>query len=226
VNAPLMPRERFGGPSAGVFMLTAGLVLASAVGFYAPYFSRLPRFEGSGWQVHVHVLTVGAWLGMLCVQAWLGRANRYAAHRRLGRVSYLLVPLVILSFGLVADFGQRRQKQPDLLGAAFFDGSLFLACYLLAMISRRNRGYHSRYMMLTAVAMMNAPLGRAVSPEFSVTLQVVLILGLLVAARIRGTVWQPYAVAAAVYISLLAVVLTATVLYPQLMATLWMAFWG
>ena len=221
-----MHRENLGGPSAGVFVLTAGVVAASAVGFYAPYLSRLPRFEGSGWQVHLHFLTVCAWLGMLCVQAWLGRARRYAAHGRLGRWSYLLVPLVVLSFVLVTDFGQRRQKQPDLVGAAFFGGSLYLACYLLAMISRRNRSYHSRYMMLTAVALMNAPLGRAVSPQFSVTLQVVLILGLLAAARIRGHAWQPYAVAAAVYVCLLAAVLSATVLYPQVMAKLWMAFWG
>lgn len=113
---------------------------------------------------------------------WLGRASRYAAHRRIGRLTYLLVPLVILNFVLVTDCGQRCQKQPHLVGAAFFDGSLLLACYLLAMISRRNRSYHSRYMMLTAVALMNAPLGRAVSPQFSVTLQVVLILGLLGAA--------------------------------------------
>ena len=80
--------------------------------------------------------------------------------------------------------------------------------------------------MRLSVALMNAPLGRAVSPQFSVTLQVVLILGLLVAARIRGLAWQPYAVGAAVYVSLLAAVLTSTVLYPQVMARLWMAFWG
>lgn len=214
------------GPSVAVLVWVAGLVIATAIGFYASYFSRVPRFEGSGWQVHFHLLSLVAWLGMLATQAWAAWAGRDATHRRLGRLSYLLVPLIVLGFVLVTDFGQRRAKQSDLLGAALFDGSLFLACYLLAVRARRRPSYHSRYMMLTALALMNAPVGRAVSPEFSVTLQAVLLLGVLLLARGRGRVWQPYAVVSAVYAGLLVAVLSVTVVAPQVLEDFWQAVWG
>lgn len=87
MSARQIERDDLRGPAAGVFVLVAGLLVATAVGFYAPYLSRVPRFEGSGWPVHLHVLTVCAWLAMLCVQAWLGRAGRSEAHRRLGHQS-------------------------------------------------------------------------------------------------------------------------------------------
>lgn len=222
----MLERGTLSGPTAGVFFLVAGVVVASAVGFYAPYLSRVPSFRGSGWPVHFHVLSLVAWLGMLCAQAWLGWSGRHASHGRVGRLSYLLVPLIVLGFVLVTDFGQQRAKQPDLLGAAVFDGALFLACYVLAIRERRNSRYHSRYMMLTAVALMNAPLGRATSPEVSVTVQAMLLLGLLSLARLRGGVWQPYAVAATVYVGLLLAVLVVTVGTPQVLEGLWQVFWG
>jgi hypothetical protein len=72
----------------------------------------LPSFEGTAWQVHVHVVTITFWLAMLAAQGWLAQKGKMEAHHRLGRLSYLLVPVIVAGFVLVTDYGQRRHKEP------------------------------------------------------------------------------------------------------------------
>jgi hypothetical protein len=118
-----------------------------------------------------------------------------------------LVPLIVVGFVLVTRYGQERQPDPALIGAALFDGGLFLLFYLLALASRRNTAHHSRYMLLTAVAFINAPLGRAIAPQVSVLLEFMIILALLVAAKLHGQPWRPFLVGAIAYAVLLSVIM-------------------
>lgn len=191
--------------------MVGALLLASAVGFYPSYISQFPRFVSSGWPVHFHLATVLAWLSLLSAQAWLAAKGRIEQHRALGRWSYVVVPLIVLGFVLVTRFGQQRHQNPALIGAAIFDGSLFLLFYVLAIANRRNTAYHSRYMLLTAIAFINPPLGRAIAPEVSVPLEFLVILTLLIAAHRRRQPWRPFLVGAIAYVVLIAVVLAVSV---------------
>lgn len=191
-------------------MLVGALLLTSAVGFHSAYFSRFPTFEGSGWQVHFHLATVLAWLTMLAAQARLAATGRLGRHRAVGRASYALVPLVVAGFVLVAHFGQQRRPEPALIGAALFDGGLFVLFYVLAIANRRKPQVHARYMLLTAVAFINAPLGRAVAPQVSVPFEFLVIVALLVAAKRRGKVHRPFVVGAVAYVALLGAVMVVS----------------
>lgn len=191
----------------GIVALVGALLIASAIGFYPGYFSQFPRFAGSGWQVHFHLVTILAWLTLLVAQTWSAATGRIERHRALGRWSYALVPLIALGFVLVTSFGQHRHREPALVGAAFFDGSLFLLFYVLAIANRRNTAQHSRYMLLTAVALINAPLGRATAPEISVPLEFLIIVALLVAARVQRRPWRPFLVGVIAYVGLLAIIM-------------------
>jgi hypothetical protein len=62
-------------------------------------------------------------------------------------------------------------------------------------------------MLLTAVALINAPLGRATAPEISVPLEFLIIVALLVAARIQRKPWRPFLVGVIAYVGLLAVIM-------------------
>lgn len=190
-----------------IFALVAAVLVSSAVGFYPSYIRQFPTFATSGWQVHFHIATVLGWLALLIAQATLAGTGRIERHRALGRLSYALVPLIVLGFVLVAWFGQRRNPNPALLGATFFDGGLFLLFYVLAILKRRRPNDHGRYMLLTGVTFINPSLGRAVAPQLSVPLEFALIVGLLIAARRRGERWQPYAVGAIAYVVLLATIM-------------------
>ncbi|MBL7940811.1 MAG: hypothetical protein JNL43_15730 [Flavobacteriales bacterium] len=210
----------------GILLLVIALVPLSYLGFRASYWDFFPRFGGVGWPVHFHLLTIAAWMTMLVAQAWLAAKGHIARHKRIGRLSYLLVPLIVIGFVVVADYGQLRHKEPGLLGASFFDGGAFLAFYAFAIAYRRNTPYHSRYMMLTAVPFINPTLGRAVAPEVSTVVELVLIIGLLVAARVRKTAWQPYLVALITLIALTLAIVYISVIEPGIIEGLWDAIWG
>lgn len=210
----------------GAIVLVAGIVVLSYFGFRASYWDFFPRFTGVSWQVHFHLLTIALWLGMLIAQGWLAMKGRIEQHKRIGRWSYVLVPIIVLGFILVTDFGQRRHKEPALLGATLFDAGLFLLCYTMAILRRRNTPQHSTYMMLTPVAFLNPALGRALMPELSVPIQFVLLLTLLIIARVRKRTWQPYAVLLIGWIVLLAIILAISVIEPAIINGIWAAIWG
>ncbi|HSI03559.1 MAG: hypothetical protein ACAI38_01605 [Myxococcota bacterium] len=204
----------------------AAVAVLGAVGFYSSYLRHFPGFEGVGWQVHFHLLTVLAWIGMLVGQGWLAATRRLATHRKLGRLSFALVPLVLVGFVLITSYGQLRHKEPALLGATFLDASLFSTLYALAIAHRRNPGLHSRYMMLTPLSFLNPTLGRAVSPAFSVPFVLALFVGLFFLARRKGTPSRPYLVAALVYVGLTVIVVYVSVAQPGFLESLWKALWG
>jgi hypothetical protein len=210
----------------GILLLVMALVPLSYFGFRASYWGHFPRFFGVGWEVHFHLLTIACWLAMLVAQAWLAAKGRIAQHKRIGRLSYVLVPMIVLGFVFVTNFGQLRHKEPALLGASFFDGGAFLAFYALAIAYRRNTAYHSRYMMLTAVPFINPTLGRAVAPELSATVELLIIIALLITARVRKTAWQPYLVALLTLIALTLLIVYISVIKPGIIDGLWKAIWG
>lgn len=210
----------------GILLLVVALLPLSYFGFRASYWDHFPSFLGVGWEVHFHLLSIACWLAILVAQAWLAVKGRIEQHKGIGRLSYFLVPIIIIGFGLVTNYGQLRQKQPDLLGATLFDGFAFIAFYILAIAYRRNTAYHSRYMMLTAVPFINPTLGRAVAPEVSTTVELVLIIALLIAARARKTTWQPYVVALLTLITLTLVIVYISVIQPGIIEDLWDAIWG
>lgn len=210
-------------PYHGLIALVTVIVVAAYFGFRETYWG-LPQFTTTGWQIHVHVGTVFLWLAMLVTQGVLASRGRIDAHKRVGRLSYGLVPLIVVGFALAIDFGQRRHKDVELIGPILFDGGLFLFLYTMAIVKRRNTPHHARYMMLTPVAFMNPTLGRAITPAASVPAQFVLLLGLLIVAKVRKQTWQPYAVALAGYVLLtLALPLISVT---GLDAWLWERIWG
>jgi uncharacterized membrane protein YozB (DUF420 family) len=206
-----------------VSAFVGALAVVSLVGFYPGYFRQI---SVAAWQVHFHLATLVAWLALLLTQTWLATQGQLERHRRLGRAGYVLVPLIVLGFVLVIDFGQRRHRQPALLGAAFFDGALFLLFYALAILKRKNASLHSRYMLLTAVALVDPGLGRAIAPQFSVPFELVFILALLVVSLVKRRPWQPFLVGAIAFPLLMAIVVYASVVRPEITDRLWTALWG
>jgi hypothetical protein len=219
-------RETVSSQFRALLALVGALLVLAAIGFFPRYLSHFPAFAGVGWQVHFHVATLLAWLGMLLGQAWLAATGRFELHRQLGRFSFALVPVILLGFAAITHYGQMRQKEPALLGATLIDGSLFLGLYGLAMLQRKNPSLHSRYMLLTPVSFLNPTLGRAVSPALSVPFELAVFVVLYVVARRRGTPARPYLVAALLYVGLTLVVVYVSLVDPRIIEALWALLWG
>ncbi|MEO7243767.1 MAG: hypothetical protein ABIX12_01260 [Rubrivivax sp.] len=134
------------------------LLVITVVGFWPTYFSQLPG--GPHLTHHLHGITMLLWVLLLITQALLVRTHRIALHRRLGRVSLVLAPLVVLS-GIVVTLHNIRSApnptHPFMLGLYAFGWFLSLSFGLLwglAMVHRRDVQLHARYMITTALVLL------------------------------------------------------------------------
>jgi len=163
---------------------------------------------------------------MLFSQAMLAKNGRIELHRKIGKLSYLLVPLILVGFALVTNYGQLKQKAPDLLGASIFDGSLFVLFYALAIIYKKNSDYHAKYMILSAVPFINPGLGRFLSPAVSLPVEFLLILILLMIAYIKKKPYRPFLVALGSFLVLLTIIVYISIIQLSIIESLWTVIWG
>jgi hypothetical protein len=209
-----------------IALLVAGLVVFSFLGFHKTYFHLFPHFRGTAGVVHYHVLTVLCWFAMLVGQAALAARGRLDLHRKIGKASYVLFPLILLGFVLMADYGQTRHKEPALLGATMFDASLFALFYGLAIWNRKNTAYHSRFMVLTALPFINPGLGRFIGPEVSVTVEFLLLVIFLLVAVFKKQVYKPYLAGLVGFVVAMSLVMYVSEINPAIMEGLWDMIWG
>lgn len=139
--------------------LLAGVVL----GFWPTYFAVFGESPG---HVHAHGLSMLAWCGLLIAQAALIRTGRRDLHRLLGKVSFVLVPvmaLAILSFAhstLVRD-----GLVPPRLYVFYIQIQLlvvFLIAYGLAIYNRRKPMVHARFMICATLPLIDPFLARVI----------------------------------------------------------------
>lgn len=150
-----------------VSYLFIAVLLVAVAGFWKSYFGLLPGAGGWPVVIHGHALVLLLWFGVLIAQPLLIRAKRLAEHRLLGRLSYGLVPLVLLSM-LVATRSQfvrfigqlsEHQNIADLF-IPLSQTLLFAALYGLAMVYRRQPPAHLRYIVASSLIFLSPALGR------------------------------------------------------------------
>lgn len=154
-----------------VFFFVAFL-LAAIIGFWPTYFTRMG--EMASWRVHAHGAFLFGWCLLLIAQAWLIRDRRGAWHRVLGKVSYVLAPLIVIST-LVVEHGVLHkaagQYNEETLYFAYVIVALlvlFVLSYALAIIHRRTSALHMRYMMCTALTMVDPVFARIIDVRFGI----------------------------------------------------------
>jgi hypothetical protein len=146
------------------------IFIITNLGFYKTYLIHFPKFEGFPWIYHVHGVLAMAWVLMLIAQSYLIRAKKYDLHRLIGKLSYLIMPLFLLSLFFAAKESYlkniKTQPQTDALAHLTFGGTIdiFLLglIYTLAIIYKKNVVYHLRFMASTGLIIMTPSLGRFV----------------------------------------------------------------
>lgn len=155
------------------FLLYLPLV---AVAFYVTYFSVIGEQPVL---THLHFVVMASWLALSIVQPLLIRAGKWKLHRQVGKISYVVLPMVVVTgyamlrngavrelnnlHGQVAS-GAKTLSEPEILSQVYdyallgtpyiFWPAIF---YTLAMINRRTMVFHSRY-MLAAILTMTGPI--------------------------------------------------------------------
>lgn len=147
------------------FYWLISLLVILLIGFWPSYFSRLT--EPMHVTLHLHSIAMLAWILLLIAQSWLIRNRKLTQHRVLGRASFLIAPLVVIT-GIWVNFHfQSRVEVPlatpvqAIFWFGFFLPLLFALLYVQAIRHRRNMNLHARYMVLTALVFLLPGLGRA-----------------------------------------------------------------
>lgn len=140
------------------------LLVIIFIAFWETYFSKLPW--GIDSYIHFHALTMLLWVVMLISQAYLIRNKRFALHQTLGKLSYVLVPFIVVSLLMLAhnnvDPGSSGIS-PTRLYILFLQLSLlfvFVLAYSLAIFYRHSPVNHARYMICTALTMVDPAVAR------------------------------------------------------------------
>ena len=185
-------KEKKGGISSFIYLLMAILFVITAIASFAPtslglvsrvYFEQqLPP----PLIVHFHATVMSLWLVLLLSQTIFGHTMRRAAHRRLGLLSLVLAPCILVSmYGMdiwgvetfnventvvasaVAPPERTAQLQEYASTILLIHGAsylLFPVFYLWAILVRRkDNETHRRMMILATLVLMIPGLGRLLS---------------------------------------------------------------
>ena len=160
------------------------LIIVIQIGFFKTYIQNFPTFErytaGHGstkynFIMHFHGMVMMGWVWMLLLQPILILKGKTKLHRRVGSLSYILAPLILISLYLAnrdqyLGLAARESEAAAIssLALAFPEAIFFAILYSLAIIYRRNTALHMRFMCSTAFLFINPAMGRMFRTYFDV----------------------------------------------------------
>ncbi len=147
-------------------------------GFYQSYTSHFPQFKNITPLIHVHGALLMTWMLLLIVQPLLIQYGRANLHRTIGKASWVLGPLIIISLFLIGKGGYHRGleanvTQQNMLAFIVLDMRGFLSFAIfwsLAMITRKSPNSHMRYMIATGILAIGPGVGRGLGAGFGVNI--------------------------------------------------------
>ena len=142
----------------GYFMLV--LIPLIFAGFYKTYIEQIPNFsENINSFIHIHAFIATIWISMLIAQPFLILNKKFALHRAIGKLSYIVFPLLILSF-VPQMIRIVHSENPENLFYPLADCVLLIVFYSMAIYNRKTSSKHMRYMIATAIVFLGPTIGR------------------------------------------------------------------
>ena len=142
-----------------------GLFLLAIIGFWPSYFSKF--FDGTAdftFYIHFHAVLAVFWIFFLIVQPILIRRKNFALHRSIGKISYILVPLIYISVILLAH--SRITGEEENLGLSlwvpFKDLIVFTFGYGVAIRYKKIMPLHARGMIVSGIVLIEPAMVRAI----------------------------------------------------------------
>lgn len=129
-------------------------------GFYKTYFQPFPNFtKNIDAYIHIHAIIAATWVAILIVQPFLIVQKKVALHRTVGKLSYVVFPLLIISF-IPRIIKTYNAGDFAYLFFPLGDGSLLILFYALAIYYKRKTAKHMRYMIASALVLLGPTVGR------------------------------------------------------------------
>jgi hypothetical protein len=142
----------------GYFLLL--LIPLILVGFYQTYSNQFPDFNKiTDNSIHVHAFIAAIWVAILIAQPFLIVYKKLDWHRIVGKVSYVVFPLLVLSFipGTIKIYHSGNYKN---MFFTLADCAVMTFFYVLAVYYKKDSKKHMRYMIASAIMLLGPTLGR------------------------------------------------------------------
>lgn len=144
----------------------SGLLLISFIAFWPTYYAVL---SGSDLYVHFHAITAIIWFSMLIVQPTLIRYKKLKLHRLVGKISYPVAGLILISILLLAH--NKISTSPEnfyairtyILYLQISLAFVFAVTYGLAIWFRRSKSIHARLMVATSFTFIDPVFARLIN---------------------------------------------------------------
>ena len=132
-----------------------GLLVISILGFWPSYFSKF--FDGTdhfNFYYHFHLVMALLWVALLIVQPFLIKKKKVAIHKRLGKLSYIIIPLLIVSVILLKHSTTNPEPVKGLGASLWFvikHSVIILVMFAIAMKYSKNMQIHARAMIAIGI---------------------------------------------------------------------------
>ena len=141
-----------------------GLVVLVILGFWPTYVSKY--FDGTAnfnFYFHFHAFLASLWIALLIAQPILIKKKKLNIHRKIGKLSYVIIPLLFTSIILLKHY-RIDGKITDGLGASLWlqvkDLVIIGIMFTIAIINKQNTQIHARAMIATGIVFIEPTLGR------------------------------------------------------------------
>ena len=142
----------------GYFLII--LIPLTFAGFYKTYFSQFPHFgENIDIYVHLHGFVASVWILMLITQPILIANKKFKLHRTIGKLSFIVFPLLILTF-IPRIIRMSQSEDPRIIFYPLADCVLLIVFYALAIYNRKTPSKHMRFMIALAIVFLGPTIGR------------------------------------------------------------------
>lgn len=146
-------------------ILFIAIMFISLAGFYRSYFQYFPAFKNITAFTHVHFIIFLGWFIMLIWQPILIKKKNLALHRKIGRVSYFLAPVMVISILVmvklnIANNLSISQEQAAIAAAgAVLDAIFFSVFYVMSMVNKHKIRRHVAFLTGASLIVLNPGLG-------------------------------------------------------------------
>lgn len=144
-----------------------GLLVLAIAGFWPSYYSRVfGDGETFSYYIHIHGALMLLWVCILIAQPFLIRQKKNLWHKRIGKFTYLLIPLIfigaiLLVHSTLPDDPQLGSISMDVF-IPFKDLVVIGIAWGMAIYHRKNPLVHARYMICTSFAFIEPALVRLI----------------------------------------------------------------
>ena len=156
------------------------VLLISLLGFFNTYLKFFPHVGKFPYVIHFHFSAFIAWFFLLITQPILIKQQRIDLHRKFGKLSYVLAPILILTIIILAinqikrELSLAENNAAVIAFIALIDILSFSTYFIIAMLNSKNLRWHVAFLVAATLVVLNPGLSRLLN-------QIEYGLGMLVA---------------------------------------------